>query len=50
VKFTKLFINGEFVDGHKKLTHSVINPCTGEEITKIALATAEDVDIAVKAA
>jgi len=39
VLFTKLFINGEFVDGVKKSTIPVINPATEEKICDIAEAT-----------
>jgi aldehyde dehydrogenase (NAD+) len=47
---TGLFINGKFVDGSGKGTIDVINPTTGELITKVSEGTPADVDIAVKAA
>ncbi|THU99012.1 aldehyde dehydrogenase [Dendrothele bispora CBS 962.96] len=47
---TGLFIDGKFVDGSDKTTIDVINPTNGKVITKIAEATAKDVDIAVEAA
>ncbi|XP_057447120.1 aldehyde dehydrogenase family 2 member C4-like [Lotus japonicus] len=50
VKFTKLFINGEFVDSVSGKTFETVDPRTEEVITEIAEATKEDVDIAVKAA
>jgi coniferyl-aldehyde dehydrogenase len=50
IKFKKLFINGEFVDSVSGKTFETVDPRTEEVITKIAEATKEDVDIAVKAA
>ncbi|KAH9947364.1 NAD-dependent aldehyde dehydrogenase [Amylocystis lapponica] len=47
---TGLFIDGKFVDGSTKETFEVLNPANGKLITKIARGTAQDVDIAVKAA
>ncbi|KZT68472.1 aldehyde dehydrogenase [Daedalea quercina L-15889] len=47
---TGLFINGEFVDGSMQETIDVINPSTGQLITKVSVGTPEDVDTAVKAA
>ena len=47
---TQLFINGEFVPAKNGGTIDVLNPATGEVITKIAAAEAEDVDVAVQAA
>jgi len=47
---TGLYINGKFVHGVKNTTIDVINPTTGKLLTKISEATAEDVDIAVRAA
>ncbi len=46
----KLFINGEFVDARSGKTFATMNPATGEVLTNIAEAGAEDVDLAVKAA
>ncbi|ERN03913.1 hypothetical protein AMTR_s00078p00188120, partial [Amborella trichopoda] len=50
VKFTKLFINGEFVDSVSGKTFETIDPRTGETITRVAEAVKEDIDLAVKAA
>eukprot|EP01018_Ginkgo_biloba_P023246 Gb_16620 [translate_table: standard] len=61
VKHTKLFINGEFVDsvsdfeeimgtGGAGKTFETCDPRTGDVITRVAEATREDVDLAVKAA
>jgi acyl-CoA reductase-like NAD-dependent aldehyde dehydrogenase len=50
IKYTKLFIDGEFVDGKLGKKFSTINPATEEEICKVSEATKEDVDLAVKAA
>lgn len=48
---TQLFINNKFVDSVKpNNTMSSINPTTEEEICKVQIASAEDVDRAVKAA
>ncbi|KAJ7097379.1 aldehyde dehydrogenase [Mycena epipterygia] len=47
---TGLYIDGEWRDGADKTTIDVINPATGKLITKVAEATAADVDVAVKAA
>jgi len=46
---TKLFINGEWVEGSGK-TIDVINPTNGKKITEIQEGTAADVDKAVDAA
>lgn len=46
----KLFINGEFVDAIQGKTFETKNPATGEALTDIAEAGAEDVDLAVRAA
>jgi len=45
-----LFINGEFVDSAAGKTFNTINPATEKPIAKVALASATDVDRAVKAA
>ncbi|KAE9462800.1 hypothetical protein C3L33_05291, partial [Rhododendron williamsianum] len=50
IKFTKLFINGEFVDSISGKTFETISPRTGEVITRVAEGDREDVDLAVKAA
>ncbi|KAE9613943.1 hypothetical protein Lal_00016548 [Lupinus albus] len=50
IKFTKLFINGVFVDSVSGKTFETIDPRTGEVITRISEGTKEDIDIAVKAA
>jgi len=50
VKYTKLFINGEFVDSVSGKTFETIDPRTGEAITRVSEAQKEDVDLAVKAA
>ena len=47
---TRLFINGEFVDGLAGGTIAVLNPYDNSEICRIAEARAEDVDRAVEAA
>ena len=43
-------IDGELVDASSGETEAVINPATGEEIARMPLSTAEDVDRAVAAA
>ncbi|KAI8021046.1 Aldehyde dehydrogenase family 2 member C4 [Camellia lanceoleosa] len=50
IKFTKLFINGDFVDSISGKTFGTIDPRTGEQIARIAEGDKEDVDLAVKAA
>lgn len=50
IKFTKLFINGEFVDSVSGKTFETIDPRTGEVVTRVAEGDKEDVDLAVKAA
>ncbi|KAI8565545.1 hypothetical protein RHMOL_Rhmol03G0268400 [Rhododendron molle] len=50
IKFTKLFINGEFVDSVSGKTFESIDPRTGEVIARVAEGDKEDVDLAVKAA
>ncbi|KAH9762161.1 Aldedh domain-containing protein [Citrus sinensis] len=50
IKFTKLFINGEFVDAVSGKTFETIDPRTGEAIARIAEGDKEDIDNAVKAA
>ncbi|KAF5459058.1 hypothetical protein F2P56_023046 [Juglans regia] len=50
IKFTKLFINGEFVDSISGKTFETKDPRTGDVITRVAEGDKEDVDLAVKAA
>lgn len=47
---TQHFINGRHVAGRSGETMAVLAPATGEEFTRIACGTAEDIDDAVKAA
>ncbi|XP_002514330.2 aldehyde dehydrogenase family 2 member C4 isoform X1 [Ricinus communis] len=49
IKFTKLFINGEFVDSFSGKTFETIDPRTGEAIARIAEGDKEDIELAVKA-
>ncbi|ESO89600.1 hypothetical protein LOTGIDRAFT_218707 [Lottia gigantea] len=50
VKFTKLFINNEFVDATSGETFDVVNPSTEEKIAQVSEAEQVDVDKAVEAA
>ncbi|XP_019191935.1 PREDICTED: aldehyde dehydrogenase family 2 member C4-like [Ipomoea nil] len=50
IKFTKLFINGEFVDSLSGKTFESIDPRNEEVIARVAEGDKEDVDLAVKAA
>eukprot|EP00253_Pinus_taeda_P014418 PITA_14418 len=50
VKFTKLFIDGEFVDAISGKTFETLDPRTGDLITRVAEGEKKDVDLAVKAA
>ncbi|CAI9285925.1 unnamed protein product [Lactuca saligna] len=50
IKFTKLFINGEFVDSISGNTFETIDPATEEVLATVAEGREEDVDLAVKAA
>ncbi|KAJ0030004.1 hypothetical protein Pint_13151 [Pistacia integerrima] len=50
IRFTKLFINGEFVDAVSGKTFETIDPRTGEVTARVAQGDKEDVDLAVKAA
>ncbi|KAF6139457.1 hypothetical protein GIB67_022740 [Kingdonia uniflora] len=50
IKFTKLFINGSFVDAISGNTFDTIDPRTGDVIAKVAEGDKEDIDMAVKAA
>lgn len=50
IKFTKLFINGEFVDSVSGRRFETKDPRNGEVIAEVAEGDKEDVDLAVKAA
>ncbi|KAK7358315.1 hypothetical protein VNO77_00242 [Canavalia gladiata] len=50
IKFTKLFINGDFVDSVSGKRFETIDPRSGEVIAQISKGGKEDIDIAVKAA
>ncbi|KAK6941534.1 Aldehyde dehydrogenase domain [Dillenia turbinata] len=50
IKFSKLFINGEFVDSVSGKKFETIDPRSGEVIAEVAAGDKEDVDLAVKAA
>ncbi|KAM7509494.1 hypothetical protein LguiA_019947 [Lonicera macranthoides] len=50
IKFTKLFINGDFVDSLSGKTFETVDPRNGEVIARVAEGRKEDVDLAVKAA
>ncbi|KAJ6372245.1 hypothetical protein OIU76_026680 [Salix suchowensis] len=50
IKFTRLFINGEFVDSVSGKTFETIDPRTGGVIARVAEGEKEDVDLAVRAA
>ncbi|MBA0638862.1 hypothetical protein Goklo_021928 [Gossypium klotzschianum] len=50
IKFTKLFIDGNFVDSVSGKTFEAIDPRSGEAITRVSEGDKEDVDLAVKAA
>jgi aldehyde dehydrogenase (NAD+) len=50
VKFTKIFINNEFVDSVSGKTFPTLNPCTAEKIVDVAEGDKADVDKAVAAA
>ncbi len=47
---TKLFIGGRFVDARSGATLAVLNPHDGSTLAEVALAGADDVDLAVAAA
>ncbi|KAI5118337.1 hypothetical protein M0805_009140 [Coniferiporia weirii] len=47
---TGLYIGGKFVDAIDGATHDVVNPSTGKVTTTISMASAKDIDLAVKAA
>jgi len=50
IKYTKLFINNEFVDAVSKKTFSVTNPTTEKKVADVAEGDKADIDLAVKAA
>ncbi|KAB8082074.1 hypothetical protein EE612_003819 [Oryza sativa] len=50
IKFTKLFINGQFVDAASGKTFETRDPRTGDVLAHIAEADKADVDLAVNAA
>ncbi|XP_021741567.1 aldehyde dehydrogenase family 2 member C4-like [Chenopodium quinoa] len=50
IKFTKLFINGEFVDAISGKSFETIDPRNGEVIASVAEGDKEDIDLAVKVA
>ena len=50
IKHGQLYINGEWRDGSSDQTWTHINPATSEEIGTFSVATAEDVDAAVRVA
>ncbi|KAK8550252.1 hypothetical protein V6N13_118771 [Hibiscus sabdariffa] len=50
LKFSKLFINGKFVDSVSGKTFEAIDPRTGEAVARVSEGDKEDVDLAVKAA
>ncbi|CAI0628965.1 unnamed protein product [Linum tenue] len=50
IKFTQLFINGQFVDAVSGRTLETISPRTGEVIARVAEGDSVDVDLAVAAA
>uniref|UniRef100_A0A1B6DQU2 aldehyde dehydrogenase (NAD(+)) n=1 Tax=Clastoptera arizonana TaxID=38151 RepID=A0A1B6DQU2_9HEMI len=50
IKYTKLFINNEFVEAKSGKKFGVLNPTTGEKIIDVSEGDKADVDIAVTAA
>ncbi len=50
IKYTQLFIEGQYVNSLQGKTFPTINPSTGELIANISEAQSEEVDLAVKAA
>ncbi|KAE8712573.1 Aldehyde dehydrogenase family 2 member C4 [Hibiscus syriacus] len=50
IRFTKLFINGHFVDSISGKTMETMDPRTGDVINRVSAADIEYVDLAVKAA
>lgn len=47
---TQMFVNGQFMDGEGRKTLDIINPTTEELLCKVAFASKNDVDTAVKSA
>lgn len=50
IKYTKLFINNQFVDSKSGKTFATINPATGQKIIDVAEGDKVDVEAAVQAA
>uniref|UniRef100_A0A336JYT1 CSON002400 protein n=1 Tax=Culicoides sonorensis TaxID=179676 RepID=A0A336JYT1_CULSO len=50
IQYTKLFIDGEFVDAKSKKKFATVNPATGVKLADIAEGDKADVDLAVAAA
>ena len=50
IKYTKIFINNEWVDSVSGKTFPTLNPCTGEKICDVSDGDKADVDLAVAAA
>jgi len=50
IRFTKLFIDNEFVDARSGKKFATINPATGKKIADVAEGDKADVDLAVRAA
>uniref|UniRef100_A0A182QSK4 Aldehyde dehydrogenase domain-containing protein n=1 Tax=Anopheles farauti TaxID=69004 RepID=A0A182QSK4_9DIPT len=50
IKYTKIFINNQFVDAVSGKTFSTVNPSTGKKLADIAEGDKADVDLAVNAA
>ncbi|KAG8233365.1 hypothetical protein J437_LFUL005827, partial [Ladona fulva] len=50
VKFTKIFINNEFIDSVSGKTFPTYNPATGKKIADVAEGDKADIDLAVSAA
>jgi acyl-CoA reductase-like NAD-dependent aldehyde dehydrogenase len=46
----KMLIGGKWIDAESGKTFVTVNPTTGEELARVPLADARDVDKAVKAA
>merc|ERR1712013_561207 len=50
IKYTKLFINNEFVESISGRTFATLNPATEEVICQVSEGDKDDVNVAVKAA
>lgn len=50
IKYTKLFINNEFVDSEEGKTLDVINPATEEKVCTVQVAGNSDCEKAIKCA